>query len=530
MRAASRTSSSPSWPSSASWGSRSPRSTAARAATRSPYAIAIEELTRIDSSVAITVAAHTSLGTMPILLFGTEEQKRALAPATSRRGERLAAFGLTEPDAGSDAGATRTTADLRDGSVGRQRLEALHHERRAPTSRRASRSRPCTGEDEISNLVVENGTPGLRDLRADEEARLARVRHAELSFDDCAVPGGQPPRRRAARASGSSSRSSTAAGSRSPRWASASRRARTTSPTRTRRSASSSASRSRRSRRSGSSSPTWRPRSRRRAALVCKAAWLKDQGRPFAREAAMAKLYTGELSNRVANASLQIHGGYGYMEEFADLAPLPRPEDPRDRRGHERGAADGHRSPSRPAVRARSSFSRCLILAAVGRGACHDRRRRSSSEESTTDDRASTCRTSVAPHATTALRVTAPRRARDRARAPGSEGWSATVDGSTATWSGGRISRARRPRRSAADPGATAEAGTYAFSASSATTTADVGGLAPLSVLTVHAGAAETRRSTSWRARSSAARRRARRDRRQRRRPASLRRRSLQEK
>ena len=78
-------------------------------------------------------------------------------------------------------------------------------------------------------------------------------------------------------------------------------------------------------------------------ALVYKAAWLKDQGRPFALEAAMAKLYTGELSHRVANAALQIHGGYGFMDESADLPPLPRPEDPRDRRGHERGAAYGHR-------------------------------------------------------------------------------------------------------------------------------------------------------------------------------------------
>ena len=79
------------------------------------YAIAIEELTRIDSSVAITVAAHTSLGTMPILLFGTEEQKQRWLPDLAS-GTQLAAFGLTEPDAGSDAGATRTTAELRDGS------------------------------------------------------------------------------------------------------------------------------------------------------------------------------------------------------------------------------------------------------------------------------------------------------------------------------------------------------------------------------------------------------------------------------
>ena len=74
------------------------------------YAIAIEELTRIDSSVAITVAAHTSLGTMPIFLFGNERQKREWLPRLAG-GEQLAAFGLTESDAGSDAGATRTRAD-----------------------------------------------------------------------------------------------------------------------------------------------------------------------------------------------------------------------------------------------------------------------------------------------------------------------------------------------------------------------------------------------------------------------------------
>ena len=93
------------------------------------YAIAIEELTRIDSSVAITVAAHTSLGTMPVYLFGTEEQKREWLPDLAS-GRRLAAFGLTEPDAGSDAGATRTTATLDDGELGRQRVEDVHHERR----------------------------------------------------------------------------------------------------------------------------------------------------------------------------------------------------------------------------------------------------------------------------------------------------------------------------------------------------------------------------------------------------------------
>ena len=84
-------------------------------------------------------------------------------------------------------------------------------------------------------------------------------------------------------------------------------------------------------------------------ALVYRAAWLKDEGRPFALAAAQAKLYTGLLSNRAANVALQIHGGYGFMDEFADLAALPRPEDPRDRRGHERGAAHGDRPAPRPA-------------------------------------------------------------------------------------------------------------------------------------------------------------------------------------
>src|SRR5437899_12436339 len=89
------------------------------------YAIAIEELTRIDSSVAITVAAHTSLGTMPIFLFGSEDQKREWLPQLAS-GQRLAAFGLTEPDAGSAAGATRTRAQLRDATWIVNRREHFH--------------------------------------------------------------------------------------------------------------------------------------------------------------------------------------------------------------------------------------------------------------------------------------------------------------------------------------------------------------------------------------------------------------------
>ncbi|HUH14382.1 MAG TPA: acyl-CoA dehydrogenase family protein, partial [Gaiellaceae bacterium] len=120
------------------------------------YALAIEELTRIDSSVAITVAAHTSLGTMPILLFGSEEQKRAWLPDLAS-GRRLAAFGLTEPGAGSDAGNTRTTAELRDGQwvVNGSKMFITN----AGTDVTWGVTLTArTGEDEISNIVVENGT------------------------------------------------------------------------------------------------------------------------------------------------------------------------------------------------------------------------------------------------------------------------------------------------------------------------------------------------------------------------------------
>ncbi len=106
------------------------------------YAIAVEELTRIDSSVAITMAAHTSLGTMPILLYGTEEQKRQWLPDLAS-GKRLAAFGLTEPGAGSDAAAARTTAELRDGQWVVNGSKILSTARRSSSPTRAPTSRPA---------------------------------------------------------------------------------------------------------------------------------------------------------------------------------------------------------------------------------------------------------------------------------------------------------------------------------------------------------------------------------------------------
>ena len=279
------------------------------------YAIAVEELTRIDSSVAITMAAHHSLGTLPIYYFGTEEQKREWLPDLTS-GKKLAAFGLTEPDAGSDAGATRTRAELRDGSwvVNGSKIFITN----AGTDITACVTiTALTGDDEVSNIIVPNGTAGLRDLEADEEARLARVRHARALVQGLRGPRGEParparpglppvprdPRRRPhlRRRDG-----------RRPRAGRVRPRVRAT-----RRSESSSASRSRRSRRSSSGSPTWRRRSRPAARWSTRPRGSRTRaatsGLPPRRRSSTP------ASSRTApsNWALQIHGGYGYMDEYA---------------------------------------------------------------------------------------------------------------------------------------------------------------------------------------------------------------------
>src|SRR5881392_3808844 len=149
------------------------------------YALAVEELTRIDSSVAITLCAHTSLGTQPIFLFGSEEQKREWLPQLTS-GEKLGAFGLTEPGAGSDAGATRTRAELRDGQwvVNGSKI-FITNAGTDITSCVTITAR--TGEDEISNVIVPNGTPGYEISIPMEKLGWRASDTRELSFRDCAV-------------------------------------------------------------------------------------------------------------------------------------------------------------------------------------------------------------------------------------------------------------------------------------------------------------------------------------------------------
>ena len=122
------------------------------------YALAVEELTRVDSSVAITLCAHTSLGTQPIYLFGTEEQKRDWLPRLCS-GSILGAFGLTEAEAGSDASNTKTRARLQDGEWVIDGAKQFITNAGTAISGLVTIT-ALTGAGEISNLLVPNGTPG----------------------------------------------------------------------------------------------------------------------------------------------------------------------------------------------------------------------------------------------------------------------------------------------------------------------------------------------------------------------------------
>jgi alkylation response protein AidB-like acyl-CoA dehydrogenase len=277
------------------------------------YAIAVEELTRIDSSVAITVAAHTSLGTMPIFLFGSDEQKERWLPDLAS-GRRLAAFGLTEPDAGSDAGATRTTAALRDGSwvVNGSKMFITNAGTELTWGVTITAR---TGEDEISNLVVENGTSGYTISEPLHKLGWKASDTRELTFADCSVPEGNllGPRGKGfaqfleildgGRISVAAMGVGLAQGAYDLAYAYAQERQQFGKPIAKFQAVAFKLA-----------DMAVEIEAGRR--LVYRAAWLKDQGRPFALEAAMAKLYTGELSHRVVNHALQIHGGYGFTDEF----------------------------------------------------------------------------------------------------------------------------------------------------------------------------------------------------------------------
>ncbi len=282
------------------------------------YCIAIEEISRGDVSVGITMEAHTSLGTSPFYLFGSAEQKeRYLPPLAS--GERLWAFGLTEPGAGSDSGSTQTRAVLHDGNWHINGSKAFITNAGTDmtggvTITAVTGTRP-DGRGEITNIIVPKGTPGYVIGNPYKKMGWKASDTRPLSFEDCAVPEENMLGKRgeglknfmqildAGRVAIAALSVGLAQACLDEALSYAKERKQFN-----------------------------RPISKFQAIqfkladmdteielarlMYYKAAWLHMQGKPYTREAAMAKLFASETAKRAADQAVQIYGGYGFMDEY----------------------------------------------------------------------------------------------------------------------------------------------------------------------------------------------------------------------
>ncbi len=281
------------------------------------YVLAVEELARVDSSVCITMAAHTSLGTMPIHLWGTDEQRDEWLPQLCS-GQRLAAFGLTEPEAGSDAGNVRTTAKLDDGEWvidgAKQFITNSGTEISGCVSITAVTG-DRNGRREISNLIVPNGTPGYEPGQPYRKMGWNASDTRPLSFEGCRVPEANLLGRRGdgfknflhildgGRIGVAAMGVGLAQGALDEAISYAKER-----------------------RAFGQAISKFQAIQAKIAdlsaqieaarLLTWRAALEKDAGRSFTLTAAQAKLITGRLAVRATEEAVQIHGGYGYIEEY----------------------------------------------------------------------------------------------------------------------------------------------------------------------------------------------------------------------
>jgi alkylation response protein AidB-like acyl-CoA dehydrogenase len=294
------------------------------------YALAVEELTRVDSSVAITLCAHTSLGTQPVYLFGSEAQKREWLPRLCS-GERLGAFGLTEPDAGSDAGNTRTRARLQDGEwvvdgakqfitnagteiSGMVCITAVTEEDRPEAGASPGGSANGSGK-EISNIIVANGTAGYEQGEPYRKMGWNASDTRPLTFTDCRVPEenllgarGQGFRQflhilDIGRIGVAAMGVGLAQGALEQALKYARERRAFGKPIS-------------KFQAIGAKLADMSVEIEAARLLVYKAAREKDAGRNFTLTAAQAKLKTGRLAVRCAEEAVQIHGGYGFIEEY----------------------------------------------------------------------------------------------------------------------------------------------------------------------------------------------------------------------
>jgi butyryl-CoA dehydrogenase len=279
------------------------------------YAIAMEEISRVCGSTAITLAAHISLCTFPIYQFGNEEQKRKYVPKLAS-GEWIGALGLTEPGAGSDAGGVKARAVL-DGDEW-----VIHGQKCFITNGSiadvvvlTALTDPEKGSRGISNFIVEKGAPGFRPGRDEEKMGLKGAITSELSFEDCRIPKenilGTP-------GEGFKQALITLDGGRISIGAMALGLAQGAFER--------ALSYSKERQQFGQpicdfQAVQWMladmaTEIEAARLMIYQAAWLEDQGVRFTKEAAMAKLYASEAAERACFKALQIHGGYGYTREY----------------------------------------------------------------------------------------------------------------------------------------------------------------------------------------------------------------------
>jgi alkylation response protein AidB-like acyl-CoA dehydrogenase len=289
------------------------------------YAIAVEEIGRVWGSLGLIVAAHTSLGCGPLHLAGTKEQKdRYLVPMAS--GQVIGAYGLTEPGAGSDAGGTRTTARWEgdsDWSPEAQGEWVIDGSKRFITNAGQAGTYIITartgskddGQAEISAFILPADTPGFRVVRIEEKLGLHASATGELAFDRCRIPSENLLGERGdgfrtflkildgGRISIGALAVGIAQGAFDASVPYAQTREQFGKPI-------------------GSFQGVafmiadMATEIEAARALVWKSAWLKDQGRDYSLVAAEAKLFASEVSSRVTNAAIQVHGGYGYVTEY----------------------------------------------------------------------------------------------------------------------------------------------------------------------------------------------------------------------
>ncbi|HTX56228.1 MAG TPA: acyl-CoA dehydrogenase family protein [Candidatus Acidoferrales bacterium] len=282
------------------------------------YALAVMEIARVDASTAITMAAHISLGASPFYLFGTQAQKqRYLVPLA--QGKMLWGFGLTEPNAGSDAGNVQTKARLENGQWVINGTKAFITNSGTTitggtTITAVTGTRP-DGKPEISNLVVPQETPGFTRSKKYKKMGWRASDTRELSFVDAKVPQENllGPRGEGYRQflqildGGRISVAALSVGLAMGAYDEALSYAKDRVAF-------------------GKSISKFQAIQFKLVDMLCeiehaklmvlKAAWEKDQGRDYVQDASLAKLYAGEVSRRVVNEAVQIHGGYGFMDEY----------------------------------------------------------------------------------------------------------------------------------------------------------------------------------------------------------------------